>query len=156
MNTQPFGQIDQMFELCSEYISVPWNWLHVVITSRIRFTVMFEPASSKHFLDIQATTECGFTLIRTGEAIITYRQMHRTDKYSEQELIIWSVRPTAQVFFYRLSGSGWEWSCSQLNIRFCACFAQWVPWHSRNYRVYIHSETRMWHDKNIASNARYR
>ena len=72
---------------------------------------MFAPASSKHFLDIQATTECGFTLIRIGEAIITYRQMHRTDKYSEQELIIWSVRPTGQVFFLQIK---WFWVGVQL------------------------------------------
>ena len=32
-----------------------------------------------------------------------------------------------------------------------ACFEQGVPWHSGNYRVSIHSETRTWHDKNIQS-----
>ena len=26
-----------------------------------------------------------------------------------------------------------------------------LPWHSGNYRVWIHSETRTWHDKNIQS-----
>ena len=36
-----------------------------------------------------------------------------------------------------------------LNIRFRPCFEQGVPWHSGNYRAWIHSETRMWHDKNI-------
>ena len=29
---------------------------------------------------------------------------------------------------------------------------QGVSWHSSNYRVYIHSETRTWHDKNIQTN----
>ena len=29
------------------------------------------------------------------------------------------------------------------------CFEQGVPWHSGNYRVWIHSETRMWHNNNI-------
>ena len=29
---------------------------------------------------------------------------------------------------------------------------QGVSWHSGNYRVYIHSETRTWHDKNIQTN----
>ena len=32
-----------------------------------------------------------------------------------------------------------------------ARFEQGVPWHSGNYRVRIHSETRTWHDKNIQS-----
>ena len=53
------------------------------------------------------------------------------------------------VFIYELSGSGFEFSCSHLNFRFRACFEQGVPWHSGNYRVWIHPETRMWHDKNI-------
>ena len=39
----------------------------------------------------------------------------------------------------------------QLDFRFHACFMERVPWHSGNYRVWIHSETCMWHDKNIQS-----
>ena len=53
------------------------------------------------------------------------------------------------MFVYELSGCGFESSCSHLNFRFRACFVQGVPWHSGNYRVRIHSETRTWHDKNI-------
>ena len=56
------------------------------------------------------------------------------------------------VFVFELSGRGFESSCSHLNFRFCACFEQGVPWHSGNYREWIHSETRMWHDKNIQYN----
>ena len=29
-----------------------------------------------------------------------------------------------------------------INFRFRACFEQGVPWHSGNYRVQVHSETR--------------
>ena len=36
-------------------------------------------------------------------------------------------------------------------FRFRACFEQGVPWHSGNYRVWIHPEMRTWHDKNIQS-----
>ena len=53
------------------------------------------------------------------------------------------------MFVYELSGFGFESSCSHLNFRFRACFEQGVPWHSGNYGVWIHSETRTWHDKNI-------
>ena len=55
------------------------------------------------------------------------------------------------VFVYELSGCRFESSCSHLNFRFCTCFEQGVPWHSGNYRKWIHSETRSWHDKNIQS-----
>ena len=60
------------------------------------------------------------------------------------------------VFIYKLSGCGFVSRCSHLNFRFHACFEQGVPWHSENYRAWIHSETHTWHDKNIQSKALYR
>ena len=111
----------------------------------------FAPASSKEFLDIQATIECGFTLKRVRDMIKTYSQMHRTDKYSQHSSIIWPAWLNGWVFVYELSGCGFESSCSHFTFRFRACFEQGVPWHSGNYRVWIHSETRTWHDKNIQS-----
>ena len=77
--------------------------------------------------------------------------MHRTDKYSQHSSIIWPVWLNGWVFVYELNGCGFESRCSHLNFRFRACFEQGVPWHSGNYRVWIHSETRTWHDKNIQS-----
>ena len=49
----------------------------------------------------------------------------------------------------------WLWVRAQLQ-RLRTCFKQGVPWHSGNYRVWIQSEMRTWHDKNIQSNAPYR
>ena len=49
-----------------------------------------------------------------------------------------------------------ESHCHHLNFRFHACFKQRVPWHPRNYRMWIHSEMHTWHDKNIHSNELYR
>ena len=46
-------------------------------------------------------------------------------------------------------------SCSHLNFRYRACFEQGAPWHSGNYRVWIHPETRTCHNKNIQSNVPY-
>ena len=40
--------------------------------------------STKGFLDIQATIECGFSLKRVRDVISTYSQMYCRDKYSEQ------------------------------------------------------------------------
>ena len=53
------------------------------------------------------------------------------------------------MFIYELSGCGFESSCSHLSFRFRTCFKQGVPWHSGNYRLRIHSDMRMSHDKNI-------
>ena len=46
---------------------------------------------SKEFLDIQATTGCGFTLKRVHDMTGTYSQMHRTDKYLQHSSIIWKA-----------------------------------------------------------------
>ena len=62
---------------------------------------------------------------------------------------IWPVWLSGWVFVYELSGCEFGSRFSHLNFRFCACFEQGVPWNSGNYRVWIHSETRTWHDKNI-------
>ena len=61
---------------------------------------------------------------------------------------IWPVWLNGWVFVYELGGCGLESYCSHLNFRFRACFEQWVPWHSGNYRVWVHSEQRRWNDKN--------
>ena len=113
-------------------------------------------ASSKEFLDIQATVECGFTLKLVRDMIKTYSQIHRTDKYSQHSWIIWPVGQNGWVFVYELSGCGFESRCIHLIFRYGACFEQGVPWHSGNCRGWIHSQTRTWHDKNIQSNAPYR
>ena len=113
-------------------------------------------ASSKEFLDIQATVEFGFTLKLVRDMIKTYIQMHRTDKYSQHSSMIWPVWPHGWVFFYEVSGCWVESRCSHLIFRYVTCFEQLDPWHSGNCRVWIHSQTRTWHDKNIQSNAPYR
>ena len=82
----------------------------------------------------------------------TYNKLHKTGQYSQQSWIIWPVCLNGWVVVYELSGCGFKSSCSHLNFRFRACFEQGVPWHSGNYRVWIHSKTRRWHDKNIQWN----
>ena len=84
--------------------------------------------------------------------IKTYSQMHLADKYSQHSSMIWSVWLNGWVFVYELRGCGLESNCGHLDFRFHACFQQGVPWDSGNYRVWIHSETRTWHDENIHLN----
>ena len=59
-------------------------------------------------------------------------------------------------FVYELSDRGFEYRCCHLNFRYSACFEQGVLWHSGYYRVWIQSEMRAWHYKNIQSNTPYR
>ena len=76
--------------------------------------------------------ECRSTLKRIRD-MITYSQMHRTDKYSQHSSIIWPVWLNGWVFVYKLGGCGFESCCCHLKSRYCACFEQGVSWHSGNY-----------------------
>ena len=84
------------FRLCISFfekVNVLWvnpSKINTLLDS-FCLVVDFAPASSKEFLDIQATVECGFTLKRVRDMTRTYSQMHRTDKYSEHSSIIWPV-----------------------------------------------------------------
>ena len=64
---------------------------------------------------------------------------------------LWPVWLNGWLFVCKLSGSGFESRYSRLNFRYRACFEQGVLWHSSNSRVWVHSETCTWHDKNIQS-----
>ena len=108
------------------------------------------------FLDIWATIECRFTLKHIRDNTRTYNQIDRTDMNSEHSSIICPVCINGSLFVYKISGSGFESSCTHLNFRFRACFKQPVPWNSGNCRMWIHSETRTWRDKNKQSNTLYR
>ena len=78
----------------------------------------FAPASTKDFLDIQATIECGFTLKHLHDMTKTYSQMHHTDKYSQHSSIIWPVWLNSWVFVYELSGCGFfKSSCSHIFLK---------------------------------------
>ena len=83
----------------------------------------------------------------------TYSQMHRTEKYSQRISIICLIWWNSWVFVYELSGSGLESSCSHLKFRFQVCFEKGVPWHSGNWRVWIHFKKSTWHENKIESNA---
>ena len=48
-------------------------------------------SSLKSSLTFWQTIECGFTLKLVCGMIITYNQVHRTDKYSQHSSIIWPV-----------------------------------------------------------------
>ena len=78
-----------------------------------------------------------------------YSQMHRTDKSSQHSSIVWPVWLNGWVFVCKLSVCGFHSHCSRLKFRYLTGFKQRVPWHLGNYRVWIHSEMRMRHDKNI-------
>ena len=88
--------------------------------------------------------DCNWT--RTQNHLVCKRTLNHL-----AELAVRSFWQNGWVFVYELSSCGFESSCSHLNFRFRASFELGVPWHSGNYRVWIHSEARTWHDKNIQS-----
>ena len=84
------------------------------VAATFTMTSDFVSVLSKEFPDIQATLDCGFTLKHVREMIITYRQMHLTDKYSQHSSIIWPVWLNGWVFVYELRGCGFESNCRHL------------------------------------------
>ena len=87
----------------------------------------FAPASSKEFLDIQATIECGFTLKRVCDMTRTYSQMHHTDKYSEHRtsLAKWlSVRLRTMWFWVRFQLHTWKYFRPGFKLTFQSCIVK--------------------------------
>ena len=108
--------------------------------------------SSKQFFEIHTNIERGFTLKWVRDIKGIYIQIQRTDKYSQHSSVLWPVCLNGWVFVYELLGFGFEFSSSHLNFRYRASLQEGVPWHSGKYRLWIYSEMRPSHDKNIQSN----
>ena len=67
----------KLFSKKSSIVNVRLRWTMGILFCGSGFesscSHYFAPASSKEFLDIQATMECGFTLKRVSDMIRTYR-----------------------------------------------------------------------------------
>ena len=155
MSTYLYGAFDSMFLSCQVRI---WEWIHTLQLPECQGTPCSKQASYLKIMWLQrdSNPKCGFTLKFVRDMIKTYNQMQRTDKYSQHSSIIWPVWVNGWVFVYELCGCGFKSRCSHIIFRYGAWFEQGVPWHSGNCRVWIHSQTRTWHDKNMQSNAAYR
>ena len=57
-------------------------------------------------------------VMTTTATVVTYRQMHRTDNYSQHSSIICPVSLNGWVFFYEQSDCGFESRCCHLNSRY--------------------------------------
>ena len=113
--------------LGSQHISIIWiiwlnGWVFVYEISGCEFEsrcchlklpiwCLLQARSSLIF---RQTIECEFTLKLVRGMIITYIQMHRTDKYSRHSSIIWPVWLNGWVFVYELSSCGFEFRCCHL------------------------------------------
>ena len=68
-------------------LGIKWLWVRIPSCHLNRYQISdIAHVSSKEFLDIQATIGCRFILKHVRDVIITYSQMHRTNKYSTTQL----------------------------------------------------------------------
>ena len=74
--------------------STLYSCLNVKELLEVTETSDIAPVSRKGFLDIQASIDCRFDLKRVRDMIITYSQMHRTDKHPQRSSIILPVWPS--------------------------------------------------------------
>ena len=84
---------------------------------------------------------------RTHNHIVRKRALN----YLAKLAWIWPLWLNEWAFIYWLSNCLFKSSCNHLNFRYCAYFEQRVHWHSGNSSMWIHSETREWHDKKMHS-----
>ena len=96
-------------------LQTEWLWVQISLMSvKLQIWRLFRARSE--FINIQATIECRFTLKRVSDMIITYGQMHRTDKFSQHSSIIWPVWINKWVFVYNLSGCGFKSRCYNISF----------------------------------------
>ena len=104
--------------------------------------------------DIWSLSDCYGTW--THNQLIRKRTLNHLAKLAKWLSCVVSTYLYGAFVYMFLSCHVREFCCSHLNFRYCACFEQRVPWHSGSYRMWVDSETRTWHDKNIQSNPLYR
>ena len=127
VSTDLYGAFDCMFLL--GHVRT-WEWIHTI-----------------------QLPECEGTPCSKQAPYLKSKWLQRDSNPQSLSTTIWL---NGWVFVYGLSDCGFESCCSHLIFRNGACFEKLVPWHSGNCRVWIHSQTRTWHDNNIQSNAPYR
>ena len=105
---------------------------------------------------------CHVTYLFHSEYLL-YSCLNVKELFTRNRRDIWSLSNNngtgwlnGWVFVYELSGRGLKSHWRHLNFKYRSCFEQGVPWHSGNYRLWIHSKTCAWHDRNIQSNALHR
>ena len=97
-----------------------WLWVQMLLLS-LKFQILrlFWARSCLAFRQL----ECRFTLKRLLHMIITYSQLHYTNKYSQHSSIICPLWLNGWLFIYKLSGSWFESHCCHLSILHTLYFA---------------------------------
>ena len=102
-----------------------WLWVRIPLLSlKLQIWRLLRARSS---LTFRQAIECRFSLKLVRDMIITYSQIHLTNKYSKHSSIIWPVWLNGRVFVYELSGCGFESHCCHLNFGYGSCFKQGDP-----------------------------
>ena len=103
-------------------------WVHIESNWNIPFSFMDK---------LRQTIECGFNLKLIRDIIITYSQMHCTDKYLQNNSIIWPVWLNDWVFVYKLSGCGFKFRCSHVSCYFMKKLFFFSNHIIKNYKYFL-------------------
>ena len=95
------------------------------------------------------TSLCHRNGIRSHNHLVCNGTLSDLAKFNH--LPLWPVWWHGWVIVYKLSCCGFEFRWSHLHFIYRVCFEPGVHWHSGNFRLWIHTKTRMWHDKNTQS-----
>ena len=139
----------------AKWSSVRWwtklLWVRIPLLSlKLQTECLLHDRSS---LTSRQTRECGFTLKLDHDMIFT--PVHCLGKNSQHNLIIWPAWLNGWMFVYKLDGWGFESYCCHLSSGMGLASSKDFLDNQANYRVFIHSEARTWHDNIIKLNTLY-
>ena len=81
-----YAKLASLAKWLSVRLRTKWLWVRIALLSlKLQIWHLLRARSS---LTFRQTIECGFTLKLVCDMIITYCQMHRTDKYSQHSSFI--------------------------------------------------------------------
>ena len=130
-----------MIELCCGYLSVRCFWLYVIIVSRRSFRV------NPHSIVCLSVKEL---IARSRRHVWSLNDSN--DIRTHNHLVRRRVWLNGWVFVYeQLSGCGFESCCCHLTLDMVPASSKEFLDIQANYRVWIHSETRTWHNNKTQS-----
>ena len=122
------NDVASLAKYLSVRFAIKWPLVRIWLLS-LKLQIWRLPRARSSFT-FRQTIECGFHLKLVHHVTISYSHMHRTHKYSQYSLMLWSVWLNGWMFVHVLSSCGFESRSCHLNFRSSTCFEQGVPWHS--------------------------
>ena len=109
--TTQLNNLASLAKCLNVHLRTKWLWVWILLQSLISFEQEVPQHSGNYRLWIHSLKHVRYM-------IITYSQMHHTDKFLQHSSISWPVWLNGWVFVYDLSGCGFQSCCSDIGLKF--------------------------------------